>query len=351
MAKRLKKKLPENFDELIKRGDIEELKEVFQTCELPAYGGYRKNTALAFEGISDDFVRWLVDQGADINATNNFGNSVLHEQARHKNSNIELFIELGADINAQGSLNKTPLFTATDAYNLDATRILIEHGADMYAQEKLSGNTPIEYALQRCNNSGVEQIVKVSELYFEQGIVISDKMKEYVTKIGEQFEFFRDKLTGEFLETLETNVPKLYEMYGVTPVQPRKMHDGVSLIKVKEATWQKRHSELWDLLVPSSGQAKTVQGEVIRITGRVSHEILDNGGCNWDNDFRMMLKALLDYFKHGNSFDEDTMKEVQTLVEILKNGDADPKRLCELAVGWVMLNPKPIPLKEVKYKR
>ncbi|MMZ65907.1 hypothetical protein D1872_283530 [compost metagenome] len=79
---------------------------------------------------------------------------------------------------------------------------------------------------------------------------------------------------------------RLYELFDVPPVEKRKTHDGVSSIIVSTKEWQAQYNELWNLLIPSKGHAQTVQGEVIRITGKVSYEILDNGGINWDNQYR-----------------------------------------------------------------
>ena len=42
-------------------------------------------------------------------------------------------------------------------------------------------------------------------------------------------------------------------------------------------------------------QASTLQGEVIRISGKLSQEILDNGKMNWDKEYLQMVQALLGY--------------------------------------------------------
>ncbi|MDK8193797.1 hypothetical protein QP794_27315 [Paenibacillus sp. UMB7766-LJ446] len=68
----------------------------------------------------------------------------------------------------------------------------------------------------------------------------------------------------------------------VTPA----MNDGTAPIQITATTWSKQHQELWEYLIPPQGHAQTVQGEVIRITGRVSHEVLNNGGGNWDAEYR-----------------------------------------------------------------
>lgn len=63
------------------------------------------------------------------------------------------------------------------------------------------------------------------------------------------------------------------------------MHDGTSPIVATAATPEDRFDELWNLLVPSGGPSATVQGEVIRIAGKIHDEWHRNGGCNWDRDF------------------------------------------------------------------
>ena len=66
MAKK-RKMLPKNFNALIESGDIDTLKSVFDACDVNAYQGYDKYPALSTFGISEELVRWLVAQGADIN--------------------------------------------------------------------------------------------------------------------------------------------------------------------------------------------------------------------------------------------------------------------------------------------
>ena len=60
--------LPKDFDELLKVGDIEVLKAVYDKCELTAYDGkFGLHTALHYKGVPDELVIWLVKQGLDVN--------------------------------------------------------------------------------------------------------------------------------------------------------------------------------------------------------------------------------------------------------------------------------------------
>ena len=47
--------------------------------------------------------------------------------------------------------------------------------------------------------------------------------------------------------------------------------------KLMQTYHKKLENYFWDYLVPPSGQAETAQGEIIRIAGRIQHEMLDNG--------------------------------------------------------------------------
>jgi hypothetical protein len=133
------------------------------------------------------------------------------------------------------------------------------------------------------------------------------------------------------------------------------VHDGVSPITVSSQGWQKQHHELWGFLVPSQGAAKTVQGEVIRITGRVSDELYRNGGANWNADYRKMLNALIKHFASCEPLPPEELTEAKEMAaSITAKGDDEDTvidRLCELAVRWVLQNPNPAPLEKPDYNR
>ena len=124
---------------------------------------------------------------------------------------------------------------------------------------------------------------------------------------------------------------------------------------MEDAPWDKQYEALWNLLIPSKGPAKTVQGEVIRITGRVQDELYRNGGANWDRNYRNMLLALLKHFTSGVPLSEKELEEAKKLTSNIRakgtNEDYITERLCELAVLWILLNPNPIPLEKPNYDR
>ncbi len=354
MAK-LRKTLPKNFEELLNQGDIDELKAVLDKCELYAYSGYSKKTALFFPNIPDELVRYLTqEKGVKINHQDKYGTTALYHQAEYGSKNLKLFIELGADINAVTATDKqTPLHAAAYGYHADAVQTLISHGARMNVKN-WKKNNPLEEMLCSCPNMYIEKAVEIAEIFLSNGMKISDKMKEQVQRIGRKFEFYKADFNSDYLEEAEQGLNKLYQLFSVPPVSPLKRHDGISKITVINAAWPKQHNALWELLVPGRGHADTIQGEVIRISGKVAHEVMDNGGINWDNDYRKMLKYLLNCFSLGNALTKPELDEAQRMGKLISHsGEADdePERLMELAVKWVSQNTQPIQLGEVEYER
>ncbi len=84
----------------------------------------------------------LLNNGADVNSTNDNGYTVLHT-ACMLNVDLQIVEELvkrGADVNARTGNNLTPLFYCIHSYNFDAIRFLVENGADVNSTNNY-GNT------------------------------------------------------------------------------------------------------------------------------------------------------------------------------------------------------------------
>jgi Ankyrin repeats (many copies) len=370
MAKKKKKLLPKNFEALLKEGDLEKLKEVFETCDVNARGGYTKQTALAYNDCPDALVRWLVGQGADLMTEDNYGETPLHARARHWQGHIEILLELGADVHRGENLRGTPLHSAAGAHNVRTAQILLQHGARANAvnREKM---TPLIYALERCSNASLENMAPLAELLLENDQPVQAKLgglfakifspqskredgpdlKALITRIGTDFEFHRSNFNPDSADAASAALDRLYQLFEVPPVARRKMHDGKLPIVAKAANWEDCHQELWELLVPSSGHAATVQGEVVRLSGRIRDELDGNGGINWDADFRKMADALLKHVGSANPLPDTELADAHSITSELKGRRGDTARLCELAVRWVALNPQPLKLAEPDYRR
>ncbi len=350
MAKARRKTLPKDFEKLLEKGTMAELKAVFEVCEIDARGGYSKQTALAFDKCPDDLARWLVTQGADLSATDTWGNTPLHSRARSRQSSIDVLLELGADVNKASSSSGTPLHAAADSHNAAHARLLLQHGARANERNK-EQLTPLELALRGCSNIDIENMVLVAKVLLEAGAEKTYRMKEFVEEIGNRFEFHRHGFNPEHVDAVSRALDELYGIFEVQPIPRRQTHDGNSPVVVKAKTWQTQHQELWNLLVPSQGPAATVQGEVIRISGRIANELEGNGGANWDADYKRMADAFLEHVQGGKPLSPPDLAEAAAIVAEVKRESGDTARMAELAVKWVMQNPDPVKLNPPSYRR
>ena len=349
MAKK-KKTLPANFKELLEAKDLDALKAVFNECELNAYDRYSfKTPALSFYKIPLELMDWLIAQGADINARDEYERTPLHYHAQVNNiEKVALLLERGADIESKTAYDETPLLGA--GYHPEVTALLIAKGANVKAKDDMKHN-PMEAMLYAVQSIDISKAAKTAELYLKAGLKPTKFAKEQVTRIGEDFEFHREGFNPEYLEETDTALQQLYKLFDVPPVPRRIQHDGKSPIVLAGETWEKRYEQAWELLVPSSGRAFTVQGEVVRIAGRVNDELLRNAMGNWNKEYQKMLNAISGYLRQGNSLTESELTEVADIQKhILEDDGTGSHRLCELATLWVTKNPEPMALEKVNYK-
>ena len=348
--------LPKDFEAILAAGDLAAMLAVFDSCELDARGGYYKQTALAFRGCPAALARELVARGLDVDAVDSYEVAPL---ARHVGlvAGRELFetlIDLGADIEATSREGLTALHAAAGSHGSAwAVETLLAHGARIDVARRVGNYTPLTLAVLAASDGATEQVIAAApkaRLLLAAGATVAPEVPELVLKTGRAVEFHRRADRPQ--PQLDAALAALYEMFGVDPVPARVGHDGSSAIVVTAEGTSARYRELWNLLVPSGGPAATVQGEAIRLTGRIGREILDNGSPNWDDDFRAMTDALT--ARLGSATTVTDAAELDLLRRRVRTGAFDKEaidRLTELAVAWVVANPQPQPQPTPAYRR
>lgn len=347
--------LPKEFKDLMDEGNIEALKAVYDRCELTAHDGrFSLCTPLHMGGVPDELVIWLVEKGLDINIPDYYGATPLYRQATMGRDTVKLLLELGADIGKPNTYGETPLHVAAEFFHPKTVKCLLEKGANVNVENDM-GRTPLASVLMVCRGIYIVQTAEIATMLVEAGAKKTSAMKEKIENIGKDFEFHREGIHPDYIEAADKGLAKLYELFDVKPVEKRLTHDGVSPILVKEGSWEEQYEELWSFLIPSSGPAKTVQGEVIRIPGRVRDELDRNGGGNWDRDYRKMLQAIPHYLSLGTPLSDTDLEEAKQVIAQIHSKENDDEasldRLCQFALAWIKQNPNPIDLKEPSYKR
>jgi len=110
--------------------------------------------------------------------------------------------------------------------------------------------------------------------------------------------------------------------------------------------------DLWSQLVPKSGQADTVQGELIRAVGRMEDEFFRNGYGNWDQGYEILSAFALAQLSDGTFGTKITEGIKGDVAAIQRHGrgegegsdlEAAHERLCEAAVAWCHKHPAALP--------
>ena len=359
LRKTLPKDLPKLMQEAEKSGSYEAVQRALEKCQPDARGGYGEGTALMMKECTLELARWLLDRGADIHATNRWGRTALHESASaryHHRITPKDWIGLGADVHRRANGGETPLHCAANGKNVDAVESLLEAGSEVDAladgvTAPLKDATPLEYALVQMSNIDFVAMVPVVRALLGAGAEVTLRAKDAAKIAAEKFEFHREGFNKESVEEFSVACAALCELLSVPAPGPRRRHDGTSPIIAPGDTWQAKHRELWDYLVPSSGACETVQGEVIRIAGRVGDELHRNGGANWNRDYPAMLKAFCAHVGSHRALEEDLLKDCERIAKEVHDDHDLSDRLAELAVLWVGQNPDPIALDKPGYGR
>ena len=111
--------------------------------------------------------------------------------------------------------------------------------------------------------------------------------------------------------------------------------------------------DLVEQLVPESGQASTVQGELVRAVMKLANDLVSNGFANWDAGYDSLCGFALRYLEDG-TFGPQTCTGIRTDIEhIQKYGrredtggydlEAACGRLMQASVAWCHRHPNHIP--------
>lgn len=347
--------LPHEIEVCLKEGNVEECKKLFLGCDPNAVRWSGSYNIFSLMPMPREFAFWVKEQGADINFRDAYGRTPIFEIAR-RDGDIALMIELGADINAVDMDGCTPLHIAAARGCKKAVRTLIKAGAKIDAQTKDYNGyrhfTPLEKVLYEPSLSSIKKY-DICKILLKYGAEMTERSRKFVSAFSEVFYRHNSgKKESKSLQNQKAALENLCKLFDAEMLCASAFHDGVSPIIVTDFLGYTGHfEELWKFLVPERGRAQTAQGEVIRIAGRISHELMDNGGMNWDEDYQNMLYTFLEYFRCGNPFSDEWLDEIR---DALKDGDVNDKMIYNLrisAVYWVRENPEAMPLLEGAYTR
>lgn len=350
-----RKTLPREIRELLKGGDIGELKRQFSRCEPNAVHINRFGSNIfSLSPLPREFALWAREQGADVNFKDHYGRFPIFMQASALDGDVQLLIDLGADVHVRDSYGTTPLHLAAVYGRTHAVRALLDAGAEVDAKTKELDRTltPLEMTLSQ-DRLPYDRLLEICTLLLGRGAAVTEQARRFLSMSAERFQRTRRGISdADFLRRQTDALDHLYSLFDVAPAGEIPFHDGVSPIVIPETA--SPFPALWDYLVPPSGRAQTAQGEAIRIAGRIDDELQRNGGANWDRDYRSMLRTFPAYLRLGNPLPEPERQEAERIVRLLRDGRDDgelSEALCAYAAAWVLQNPEVLPPLPADYQR
>ncbi|HCE33781.1 MAG TPA: hypothetical protein DEQ88_00130 [Clostridiales bacterium] len=75
---------------------------------------------------------------------------------------------------------------------------------------------------------------------------------------------------------------------------------------------------IWQNYVPKSGQARNLQGELLREIEKIRIEAQDNGNVNWDDDFSYFCDFIAQSLVKQTIFSETEKEEIIEIMSYLK---------------------------------
>jgi hypothetical protein len=106
---------------------------------------------------------------------------------------------------------------------------------------------------------------------------------------------------------------------------------------------------IWKTYVPKSGQADTVQGELLRAVEKLRDEAQRNGNINWDEGHEILAHYIETILGDWEEFTPAEVAEIKADVARLVDfehpytEDDIYDRLTARIVQWYLKNPDPIP--------
>ena len=98
--------------------------------------------------------------------------------------------------------------------------------------------------------------------------------------------------------------------------------ENTDIVSFELGEYQQKHFEeckyIWKKLVPKSGQADNLQGEMVRQLEKLRYEAQNNGNINWCDDFNYFCDFLKEHLGNSETIDEDIRKKVMLSLDKIK---------------------------------
>jgi len=198
--------------------------------------------AYGHQGIA----QYLLENGAQIEAQDNFGATPLHTAAEYGQTSIaKLLLDYGANVNARDQMGRTPLLSKiAKKQQLDMYTALLNYNADVHAKD-IYGNTPLHNAtISAVSNLILNRLVK-------EGADVDARNEDGVTPLALAVEYeLLDQIS--FFVNLNADI-NAKDKLGESPL--------IKAINIASAT--KNLSVLQELITPNNVDSRDTDGNTV----------------------------------------------------------------------------------------
>lgn len=325
--------------------ELGEASETPRGHQSPLYRAIERNDLQMRQTLLDGGARPLPDHGLISAARNNDTTYLRDFLAAGKNpdtpergatalmsaaakghlSSVRVLIDGGADVNAGEAM-----LWALDNRHFDIVDALLDAGVDT-SKADAHGNTALHKAIRMKQPNYLQRIGRIIAAGANPHTLSRSGLSAHEMAKTIDIPGLAALLEGSTAGDAEDHSFK-------TVTQSTVLRDTPATY-----TWQKVSAALWDELVPPSGPAESVQGEVIRCIGKLTDEAYRNGNGNWSDRHRDMVTYLEDTLLDA-TFEETRRDALRTQIRKLRNhraldlsGNGSPHYLVsEAAVDWCL---------------
>ncbi|MDR6921944.1 MULTISPECIES: ankyrin repeat domain-containing protein [Chryseobacterium] len=280
-----------------------------------------------------------------VDATNDIGETPLIIAAYLERIEIlKIIIQQTQNIDqkVQGSITETALLEACGQRRLESIKLLVEAGAGL-EQEDRFGLTP----LSRIFTNTFSDPIPSADYLVSKGAKITDRV------INMGMSWNKERFT-DFLKTIHYDPGNIsLPVEDTVQEEEIKIDTSIDIEHIHHVVNNKNYFEtakiIWKKLVPKSGQADTVQGELLRAIEKLRDEAQRNGNGNFNkNCHGLLIDFLRSELTGKNLFEKEITDEINDDLDRLSfenkpyTEDDIYDRITERIVDWYLKNPTQI---------
>ncbi|HOK67098.1 MAG TPA: ankyrin repeat domain-containing protein [Anaerohalosphaeraceae bacterium] len=154
----------------------------------------------------EQIVRCLAENGADLNARNRTGRTILHLAAVYGNTSLcQFLLDAGADVNGADYFDRSPLHEAARQGNPEILTLLLKAGAQPDARD-IEGKTPLQIAQEAKQSKAAALLDSVSKQKPPHQPALKQVQKEEAKRRRKEQEAELDRLRAEWTQKVNSPI-------------------------------------------------------------------------------------------------------------------------------------------------